>query len=126
MDPTAFRRALHVVAEIARPESFAGALAAGDLAAAGRAMTDSHESLRNLYEVSCRELDILVALSTAQPGCYGARLTGAGFGGCAIALVDADRVEAFTEVVPPRYRAEAGLDADVIVGVPSAGARLVD
>ena len=126
MDPIAYRRATHVVAENRRPGLFADAIESGDLAAAGRQMTDSHESLRTLYEVSCPELDLLVALSTAQPGCYGSRLTGAGFGGCAIALVDADAVEPFAPAVSSRYMRDTGLRADVIVSRPSGGARLVD
>ena len=125
MDDTTFMRASHVVAENARPELFARALASGDLASAGLIMTESHVSLRDLYEVSCRELDVLIALSGQQPGCYGARLTGAGFGGCAIALVEADRVETFTRAVTDGYTAATGLHTDVIVSRPSQGARLV-
>lgn len=125
MDEVAFRRAAHVVAENARPALLADALAAGDLAKAGQAMLDSHASLRDLYEVSCRELDLLVSRASAQPGCHGARLTGAGFGGCAIALVDADCVEPFTREVAAGYAADTGLRTEIIVSRPSAGARLV-
>ena len=125
MDEITYRRASHVVRENQRPRDFAGALRAGDLARAGRAMLDSHESLRDLYEVSCPELDTLVALSMAQPGCHGARLTGAGFGGCIVALVDAASVEAFTSTVPPRYRKATGQQAHFLVGKPSQGARIV-
>ena len=96
MDDEAFRRASHVVAENRRPARFAAALERGDPAEAGRVMLESHASLRDLYEVSCPELDLLVALSMEQKGCHGARLTGAGFGGCAIALVDAESVDSFT------------------------------
>jgi galactokinase len=126
MDETTFRRASHVVAENLRPQAFARALASGDLVAAGRAMEESHISLRDLYEVSCPELDALVALSSAQPGCYGARLTGAGFGGCAIALVDAARVASFTGEVAVAYKAATGLGTDIIVSRASAGARLLE
>ena len=77
MDEEAFRRASHVVAENRRPARFAAALERGDSADAGRVMLESHASLRDLYEVSCPELDLLVALSMEQKGCYGARLTGA-------------------------------------------------
>jgi galactokinase len=125
MDLVAYRRASHVVAENLRPESFAAVLAAGDLPGAGRVMTDSHASLRDLYEVSCRELDTLVALSTSQAGCHGARLTGAGFGGCAIALVDGDLVDSFIQAVSRGYRDQTSLHTDIIVGYPSAGARLI-
>ena len=125
MDDTTFMRASHVVAENSRPEAFARALAAGDLASAGLIMGESHISLRDLYEVSCHELDTLTALSVQQPGCYGARLTGAGFGGCAIALVDAERVGLFTKAIATGYSAATGLQADVIVSRPSQGTRLV-
>jgi galactokinase len=125
MDQVAFRRASHVVAENTRPGQFARALDARDLPAAGSIMLDSHASLRDLYEVSCAELDVLVELAMAAGGCYGARLTGAGFGGCAIALVDADRVETFSAAVAPAYRERTGLECALIVSRPSAGARLV-
>ena len=125
MDDTSYQRASHVVAENERPRSVASALRTGDLVSAGRAMLDSHESLRDLYEVSCRELDTLVTLSMAQRGCHGARLTGAGFGGCIVALVDAEQVDAFTESVPRQYREMTGRQPQVIVSRPSAGARIV-
>ena len=126
MDDVTFRRASHVVAENARPEAFARSLTAGDLHSAGRVMTESHVSLRDLYEVSCRELDALVSLSNAQPGCHGARLTGAGFGGCAIALVDAGEVPTFRSAVANGYERETGRRADIMASRPSAGTRLVD
>jgi galactokinase len=125
MDETAYRRASHVVVENRRPLAFARALAASDPESAGRVMLDSHTSLRDLYEVSCAELDALVSLSMAKPGCYGARLTGAGFGGCIVALVDAGCVDAFVAEVPHRYREQTGRQAQALVSRPSAGARLV-
>jgi galactokinase len=82
------RRARHVVEENARVHEFVAALAADDLAAAGALIDASHESLRTLFEVSSPALDALVGRARQEPGCYGARLTGAGFGGCAIALVN--------------------------------------
>jgi galactokinase len=125
MDEITFRRALHVVDENRRPEVFAAAIAAADFAAAGETMIASHRSLRDLYEVSCRELDVLVELSIAQPGCHGARLTGAGFGGCAIALVDAESVQSFTAAVAEGFALQIGPQAEVIVSRPSAGVRLL-
>ena len=95
MDDVAYRRALHVVHEIGRPVDMADAFAAGRLADAGRLMNASHESLRDLYEVSSPELDAIVARAREHRGCFGARLTGAGFGGCAVALVTADAVDDF-------------------------------
>jgi galactokinase len=82
------RRARHVVSENGRVRTFAAALTSGDVAAAGRAMVESHASLRDDFEVSTRVLDELVAHLVARPGVHGARLTGAGFGGCVVALAE--------------------------------------
>jgi galactokinase len=125
MDDVAFRRASHVVRENLRPVEMASALEAGDLAAAGTLMADSHASLRDLYEVSCPELDAIVELAVARPGCRGARLTGAGFGGCAIALVDVDAVEAVVRTVAAGYRERSGRETEPFVCRPSAGAHVV-
>jgi len=95
MDEAAYRRAHHVVHEIRRPLDMADALNAGDLAAAGRLMNASHASLRDFYDVSSPELDAIVALAREHAVCFGARLTGAGFGGCAVALVASGGVEEF-------------------------------
>ena len=88
-DPVVRRRARHVVTENERVRVFASALASGDLAAAGDAMVASHASLRDDFEVSTDALDALVERLSATPGVYGARLTGAGFGGCVVALTEA-------------------------------------
>ena len=126
MDEEAFRRASHVVAENRRPAQLAAALQRGDLRRAGRVMLESHDSLRDLYDVSCPELDLVVALSMEQKGCYGARLTGAGFGGCAIALVDAEAVDSFVHGVARDYAARTRLEPQVIVSRPGEGTRLVE
>ncbi|MGI8492333.1 MAG: galactokinase [Acidimicrobiales bacterium] len=86
-DPVTASRARHVISENARVLEFVAALSAGDPASAGRLMVDSHRSLRDDFEVSTPELDRVVERLMAVPGVYGARLTGAGFGGCAVALV---------------------------------------
>jgi galactokinase len=125
MDAVAFRRASHVVPENHRPVAMAAALAAGDLSAAGKLMADSHASLRDLYEVSCPELDAIVELASAQASCHGARLTGAGFGGCAIALVDANAVDVIVKSVAAGYKARTGRDTTAFVCRPSAGAHVV-
>ncbi|MGI8806545.1 MAG: galactokinase [Acidimicrobiales bacterium] len=88
-DPLLRRRARHVVTENRRVLDFAECLRSGDLAAAGRHMAASHASLASDFDVSTDALDVLVAELTAVPGVYGARLTGAGFGGCVVALADA-------------------------------------
>jgi len=126
LDATDVKRARHVVAETLRPEALAVAFASGDLAAAGRLMNDSHRSLRDLYEVSCEELDLVTALARRQPSCYGARMTGAGFGGCAIALVSADDVADFSAEVLHGYEATFDLPAALYPCRPVAGARLVE
>ena len=87
-DRTLRRRARHVVTENQRVRTTVGALASGDLAEVGQAMIASHESLRDHFEVSTSALDALVDRLVATPGVYGARLTGAGFGGCVVALTE--------------------------------------
>jgi galactokinase len=106
LDPVARMRAAHVVAENKRPGAMADALRRGDLPAAGSLMNDSHASLRDLYEVSCLELDRVVQLARTHGACFGARLTGAGFGGCAVALVERDAAESLARDVERRYRGE--------------------
>lgn len=110
-----YRRARHVVSENLRTNVAAMALRGGGLKTAGQAMRESHISLRDDYEVSCRELDIMSDLANAQPGCYGARMTGGGFGGCAVALVDSGAVETFVQAVGPAYAAQTGLTPQLYV-----------
>jgi galactokinase len=126
LDEITYRRALHVVGEMTRPFAMALALAEPDLVAAGRLMTASHESLRDLYEVSSPELDLFVELAERYPSCFGARLTGAGFGGCAIALVTAEAAPTFAEQVHAAYRAETDLQSSVFICRPVSGARIAE
>lgn len=116
-----YRRARHVVSENLRTNVAAMALRGGGLKTAGQAMRESHASLRDDYEVSCRELDIMSDLANAQPGCYGARMTGGGFGGCAVALVENEAVEAFVQAVGPAYAAQTGLTPQLYVCHAAAG-----
>ena len=97
------RRAEHVVKEIARVESARGALERGDADVFGALMIAGHTSLRDLYEVSVPELDQLVEIARGIPGCYGARLTGAGFGGCTVNLIDAERADEFVTNLSSEY-----------------------
>ena len=120
-----YRRARHVIDENQRPAALSAALTAGDLASAGRTMLDSHASLKNLYEVSTPELDALVESATSSRGCYGARLTGAGFGGCVVAIANASEVEPFVSAVAEKYRASSGRETTAIVSRASSAARLV-
>jgi len=126
MDAVSFRRASHIVVENRRPVEMAAALRSGDLDHAGRLMNDSHASLRDLYQVSCVELDLVTDLAREHPGCRGARMTGAGFGGCAVALVDRSDVEAFITDVHIAYRSRIDLPSAFFACRPSAGARLLD
>lgn len=126
LDEDLYRRARHVVDEMARPFALALALTSGDLLAAGRLLDESHFSLRDLYEVSSRELDLFTDLARRHSACYGSRLTGAGFDGCAIALVQADDAEVFAEEVHAAYRSEIDLPSSVFVCRAVAGAFVVD
>ncbi len=98
------RRARHVITENARALEAVAALENGDLVRFGELMKASHRSLRDDYQVSCAELDTLVEAAWAVEGCYGSRLTGAGFGGCTVSLVDGAAVEAFRQAVSDAYR----------------------
>lgn len=116
-----YRRARHVVTEDLRTEQAATALQAGDLAAAGEAMRESHASMRDDYEITVFELDTIADLGNAQPGCYGARMTGGGFGGAAVALVADEAVPAFIETVGPAYTAQTSLTPIIYVCQAAAG-----
>jgi galactokinase len=123
LDPVVARRAEHIVAENERVLQAVEALGAGDLAEVGRLFYASHASLRDLYEVSSPELDALVEIARQTPGVIGARLTGAGFGGCTINLVRRDAVGALRDRVMREYPARTGLTPRVFVVEASAGAR---
>lgn len=113
------RRVRHVVTEIARVSEFVGLLDAGRVADVGAAMDASHASLRDDYEVSCRELDVAVEAARAA-GALGARMTGGGFGGSAIALVPADAVDAVAAAVAEAY-ADEGLHAPAFLVATAGG-----
>jgi galactokinase len=125
MDSTTYKRARHVVAENRRPAEMADHLRNGDLAGAGRVMNESHASLRDLYEVSSAELDAVTAAAREAPGCFGARMTGAGFGGCAVALVDSRSTREFVAEVRRGYSATSGMQGNFHVCAASAGASLI-
>nr|PZN20598.1 MAG: galactokinase [Chloroflexota bacterium] len=115
------RRARHVVTENDRALRGAEALQAGDVATFGQLMNESHASLRDDYEVSIPPIDALVAAAQAVSGCYGSRLTGAGFGGCTVSLVHESAVERFREEVSAAYRAASGRDVTIYVCRASGG-----
>jgi galactokinase len=115
------RRARHVVTENLRVQAGAAALHAGDVETFGRLMVDSHASLRNDYAVSGPELDALVDVALATPGVLGARLTGAGFGCCAVALASVDSADRAAATIPADYRDATGRPGTASVTVPSDG-----
>ena len=121
VDRTSQRRLRHVVTENERVRRFAAALEAGDLEAAGDLLRASHASLRDDYEVSIDELDLLVALAESA-GAYGARLLGAGFGGAVLALVEAERADEVADAVVREYRSRTGRDGRALAVYASAGA----
>lgn len=104
LDERSYRRARHVVTENARTLAAARALHQADAAAVGRLMNESHASLRDDFEVSSPALDAMADCARSLPGCYGARMTGAGFGGCAVALIDAAAAPEFIAAVESCYR----------------------
>lgn len=124
LDPLVYRRARHVVTEDARTLRAVEALRRGDLPLVGSLMLQSHHSLREDYEVSCPELDILVELAMQVPGVHGARMTGGGFGGCTVSLVEPAAVAALLDHINDRYPRLSGHAPTAFATRPSAGARV--
>jgi galactokinase len=117
-----YRRCRHVISENARTEAAAAALECGDLVRFGQLMNESHRSLRDDYEVSCEELDLMVELARQVEGVYGARMTGGGFGGCTVNLVEAESVAQFEQVVTEGYEQATGRKPEVYVCTAAGGA----
>ena len=117
-----YRRARHVVTENVRVEELAGALAEQQLAAIGPLMAESHRSMRDDYEISCAEIDLLVELANELEGVCGARMTGGGFGGCTVNLVQAGAVGDVVERLSAAYRARTGIRAELYVSDAAAHA----
>ncbi|MBE0411836.1 MAG: galactokinase [Anaerolineales bacterium] len=122
LPPIIRRRAEHVVQEIARVQSAVVALRLKETESFGALMYSGHASLRDLYQVSTPELDALVEIARDLPGCYGARLTGAGFGGCTVNLVHESHTEEFISGLSDAYKHRTGLPAQVYACKASAGA----
>ncbi len=125
LEARALKRARHVISENARTLQAAAAMYAGDAAEIGRLMNDSHASMRDDFEITRREIDTMVEIAQAQPGCYGARMTGGGFGGCCVALVDTDKADAFSEAVSERYTQATDLAPALYVSSAAAGAEIL-
>ena len=120
--PVVFARCHHVVSENERTQEAAAALERLDLATVGRLMAASHASLRDEYEVSCRELDLLVDAAVPLEGVFGARMTGAGFGGCTVNLVRTEAVPAFCEQVTRAFERVTGRKPKIYQSAAAAGA----
>ena len=120
-----FARCRHVITENARVKNAVDAFHRGDAKALGPLMRDSHRSLRDDYEVSCKELDLMVEIACAQPGLFGARMTGGGFGGCTINLVESAAVSNFRRNVAAEYFSETGLTPEIFVSPASDGAQQI-
>jgi galactokinase len=119
---TIYRRCLHVVQENQRVQDAARLLIDGDLHGVGELMRESHRSLRDLYEVSCRELNVMVEVAEGLPGYYGGRMTGGGFGGSTVNLVNSADAAAFAKQVAKRYQQETGTEPMVYICSAADGA----
>ena len=115
LDAVVFQRARHVVTENERTLKAAAVMRSGDAVSLGQLLDESHVSLRDDFAVSNAELDQIVAIAQSMPGCLGARMTGAGFGGCAIALVEGKATESFLREAGRQYRKATGLSAKLYV-----------
>ncbi|MBI4762611.1 MAG: galactokinase [Chloroflexota bacterium] len=125
LPPEVRRRARHVVEEIERTRQAEALLEAGNIREFGRLMNECHVSLRDLYEVSCPELNAMVDIAQSLEGCYGARFTGAGFGGCTVNLVASEKAHEFSQALAERYEAETSLHPEIYISHASSGAALL-
>lgn len=122
MPPAVLKRCRHIITENARTVAAADALEANDLKTLGCLMAEAHASYRDDFEASCREADIMVELAHKQPGCVGARLTGGGFGGCTVNLVESALAEQFAAGISTAYEEATGIHPEIYQSRASAGA----
>jgi galactokinase len=125
LDPTVRRRCRHIINENQRVLDAVKVLQSGDLVRFGSLMKESHISLRDDYQVSCRELDTMVEIAWQQPGVLGARMTGAGFGGCTVNLVQNDYTANFLQQVTREYQDATGLQPEIYVCTADEGVHLI-
>ncbi|MEY3479802.1 MAG: hypothetical protein RIQ71_577 [Verrucomicrobiota bacterium] len=128
MSETVYRRARHVIGEIGRTSQAAQCVRQSDWPAAGQLMYASHAALRDDYEVSCKELDVVVEIAEAigeKGGVYGCRMTGGGFGGCCVALVKASAADDISKRIATNYEAQTGIPATIFASRPAAGATVL-
>jgi galactokinase len=126
LDDVTRRRARHVISENERTLAAAEAMKAGDASRLGQLMNASHDSLRDDFEVSSSELNMMVECAQGHAACFGARMTGAGFGGCAVALVRADAADGFVAAVTACYQQAAKIDPNLYICQPTNGAEVMD
>ena len=120
---TLYKRAHHVVSENERVLKGIGLLQDGNMAAFGNLLFESHSSLKKSFEVSCPELDLLVELASGCSGILGSRMTGAGFGGCTVSLVEAGHAENFQKNIQPEYDKRTGKNSRIYACMPSGGVK---
>ena len=116
-----FRRARHVITENERTLKMQQTLSKSEVVVAGNLLNESHHSLKEDYEVSSPELDVMCEIARLQEGCFGARMMGGGFGGSAVALVESEHTETMIETVDPEYREKSGQEPQFYVCTPNAG-----
>jgi galactokinase len=122
MSAASFARCKHIITENRRVLAAREALLADDLDQFGALMIEAHRSMRDDFEASCVEVDALVEIAARQPGCFGARITGGGFGGCTVNIVSADMAEQFVLAVQREYAVVTGIEAECFICAPSDGA----
>jgi galactokinase len=122
MTAASFARCRHIITENARVLKAREALLAGDMDRFGTLMVEAHASFRDDFAASAPEVDTLVEIALSQPGCFGARITGGGFGGCTVNVVKQEAAERFVDAVQREYRVATGIEAECFVCEPSDGA----
>ena len=125
MTDVVFRRARHILSENLRTRAASFALRDGDAVLFGKLMNESHFSLQYDFEISCFELDAITVIARQHPSCLGARMTGGGFGGSAVALLETAAVEGFADYVAARYRNETGKEAGIYICRATDGGRVI-
>ncbi|MGC6425585.1 MAG: galactokinase [Akkermansiaceae bacterium] len=126
MGDVIYRRSRHVVGEIARTQDAVAAFKSGEFSNIGQLMADSHNSLRDDFEVSCKELDLMVEIAQSLPGVLGARMTGGGFGGSTVTLCESKHAEEIGKILHERYREATGITPVIFATRPAKGAHLVN
>ncbi len=125
LEETVFNRAHHVVTEIARTVKTAEAMKKNGWQAVGELMYASHASLRDDFEVSCKELDVLVDIASKTDGVIGARMTGGGFGGCIVALVQGNKADSISDTICRQYQTQTGVKPSAFMTRPARGAHII-